>query len=103
MHNGDSISPHPDTHANQKNQPMSDAPKPKEATVDSKDFLKVDGVIDELLPGLRFRVTLLNGHTIIGYLAGKMRMYRIRLLPGDKVLVEMSPYDLTKGRIVYRY
>ncbi len=81
---------------------MSDADVITEST-GSKDFLKIDGVIGELLPGLRFRVTLLNGHTILGYLAGKMRMNRIRLLPGDKVLVEMSPYDLTKGRIVYRY
>lgn len=75
----------------------------KKQDAGSKDFLRIDGVIDELLPGLTFRVKLANDHTIIGYLAGKMRMNRIRLLPGDRVLVEMSPYDLTKGRVVYRY
>lgn len=69
----------------------------------SKDFVVVDGVIDELLPGAKFKVALENGQAIIGHLAGKLRMYRIRILPGDKVKVEMSPYDLTKGRIIYRY
>lgn len=82
---------------------MADNKDQQSSTVGSKDFLKIDGVIDELLPGLTFRVKLGNDHMIIGYLAGKMRMNRIRLLPGDRVLVEMSPYDLTKGRIVYRY
>lgn len=72
-------------------------------TPSSKDFVVVDGVIEELLPGAKFKVTLENGQAIIGHLAGKLRMYRIRILPGDKVKVEMSPYDLTKGRIVYRY
>ncbi len=69
----------------------------------SKDFVVVDGTIVELLPGAKFKVTLENGQVIIAHLAGKMRMYRIRILPGDRVKVEMSPYDLTKGRIVYRY
>ncbi|MBI4135701.1 translation initiation factor IF-1 [Candidatus Uhrbacteria bacterium] len=69
----------------------------------SKDFIVVDGVIAELLPGAKFKVTLESGQVIIAHLAGKMRMFRIRILPGDRVKVEMSPYDLTKGRIVYRY
>lgn len=60
------------------------------------------GVVEELLPGAKFRVKLDNGQQIIAHLGGRLRMYRIRILPGDQVKVEMSPYDLTKGRIVYR-
>ena len=69
----------------------------------SKDFLEVDGEIMELLPSASFRVRLQNGHEILGHLSGRMRMHRIRLLPGDRVKVQMTPYDLTKGRITYRY
>ena len=68
-----------------------------------KDFLEIDGIIEELLPSAVFKIKLENGHEILGHLSGKMRMYKIRLSPGDKVKVEMTPYDLTKGRIVYRY
>lgn len=68
-----------------------------------KDFIEVDGAVKELLPAATFRLTLDNGHEIIGYLSGKMRMFKIKLLPGDRVKVQMTPYDLTKGRIVYRY
>lgn len=68
-----------------------------------KDFLEADGQVVELLPSASFRIRLDNGHEILGHLSGKMRMYRIRLLPGDRVKVEMTPYDLTKGRIVLRY
>lgn len=68
-----------------------------------KDFLEADGEIIELLPSASFRIRLDNGHEILGHLSGKMRMHRIRLLPGDRVKVEMTPYDLTKGRIVLRY
>lgn len=64
---------------------------------------KVDGVIKEALPNAMFRVELENGHEIIAYISGKMRMNYIKILPGDKVSLEMSPYDLTKGRITYRY
>lgn len=67
------------------------------------DFLNFDGVVEELLPGASFKIKLENGHEIIAHLSGKMRMFKIRLLPGDKVKVEMTPYDLTKGRITYRY
>lgn len=70
---------------------------------ESKDFIEIDGVIEERLPAASFRVRLENGQTILCYLSGKMRMFRIRLLPGDEVKVEMTPYDLTKGRIVFRY
>lgn len=69
----------------------------------SKDFLEVDGVVNELLPATMFRVVLDSGHEILTHLSGKMRINRIRLVPGDRVRIQMSPYDLTKGRIVYRY
>jgi translation initiation factor IF-1 len=65
--------------------------------------IKVDGVIEEALPNATFRVKLENGHEIIAHVSGKMRMNFIRILHGDKVTVELSPYDLTKGRITYRY
>lgn len=68
-----------------------------------KDFIEADGEVLELLPAATFRIKLESGHEILGHLSGKMRMYRIRLLPGDKVKVEMTPYDLTKGRVVFRY
>ncbi len=64
--------------------------------------IKVEGIVSELLPNTMFRVELQNGHKILAHISGKMRMNFIRILPGDKVIVEMSPYDLTKGRIVYR-
>lgn len=67
------------------------------------DVVEIRGMIDELLPGATFRVKLENGHEVIAHLAGKMRMNRIRLGVGDEVKVEMTPYDLTKGRIVYRF
>ena len=67
------------------------------------DVLEVRGTIDELLPGATFRVKLENDHEIIAHLAGKMRMNRIRLGVGDEVKVELTPYDLTKGRITYRF
>ncbi|MFC1725218.1 translation initiation factor IF-1 [candidate division KSB1 bacterium] len=65
--------------------------------------IKVDGVIKETLPNATFKVELKNGHEILAHISGKMRMHFIKILPGDKVAIEMSPYDLTKGRIVYRY
>ncbi len=77
-------------------------PQPPSNTPSPKDFITVNGVVDELLPGAKFRVKLDNGQEILGHLAGKLRMHRIRILPGDRVRLEMSPYDLTKGRIVYR-
>jgi translation initiation factor IF-1 len=68
----------------------------------NKDFLVVKGTVVETLPAASFRVKLENGQEILCYLAGKMRMNRIRLTPGDQVQVEITPYDLTKGRITYR-
>jgi len=65
--------------------------------------IKQDGVILEALSNARFRVELANGHQILAHISGKMRMHYIKILPGDKVAIEMSPYDLTKGRITYRY
>ena len=67
------------------------------------DVVEIRGTIDELLPGAKFRVILENDHEIIAHLSGKMRMNRIRLGVGDEIKVEMTPYDLTKGRITYRY
>lgn len=68
-----------------------------------QDVIKQDGTIVEALSNAMFRVELENGHEIIAHISGKMRMNYIRILPGDKVAVEMSPYDLTRGRITYRY
>lgn len=67
-----------------------------------KGFLEVQGHVDEMLPNAAFRVTLDTGHEVRAMLSGKMRMYKIRVLPGDDVIVEMTPYDLTKGRITKR-
>ena len=68
-----------------------------------EELLEFPGTVSELLPNATFRVTLENGHEIIAHTAGKMRKNRIRVLTGDKVLVEMTPYDLTKGRINFRH
>lgn len=68
-----------------------------------QDLIKLDGTIVEALSNARFRVQLENEHIIIAHISGKMRMHYIKILPGDKVALEMSPYDLDKGRITYRY
>ena len=65
--------------------------------------IEVEGTVVESLPNAMFRVELTNGHKILAHISGKMRMHYIRILPGDKVSVEMSPYDLTRGRITYRF
>jgi translation initiation factor IF-1 len=65
--------------------------------------IEQDGVVRESLGNAMFRVELENGHTITAHISGKMRMHYIKILPGDKVKIEMSPYDLTKGRIIFRY
>lgn len=67
-----------------------------------QDMIELKGTILETLPNAMFRVELENGHIVLAHIAGKMRMHYIRLLPGDKVKVELSPYDLTRGRITYR-
>ena len=68
-----------------------------------EDCIEMQGTILETLPNTMFRVELENGHVVTAHISGKMRMHYIKILPGDKVKVEMSPYDLTKGRIVFRY
>ena len=68
-----------------------------------EDLLEFEGVISEVLPNATFRVTLTNGHVVLAHTSGKMRKNRIRVLAGDKVNVEMTPYDLTKGRITFRH
>lgn len=72
-------------------------PKPKE------DAIVLEGTVVEPLPNAMFRVELENGHKVLAHSSGKMRMHRIRILPGDKVQVEITPYDLSRGRITYRY
>ncbi|GAB7562563.1 translation initiation factor IF-1 [Methylobacillus methanolivorans] len=68
-----------------------------------EELIEMQGKVDEVLPDSRFKVTLENGHTLITYTAGKMRKNHIRILAGDKVTVELSPYDLGKGRIIFRH
>jgi len=68
-----------------------------------KDAIEVEGKVVELMPNTMFRVELVNGHRVLAHISGKMRLHFIRILPGDKVMVEMSPYDLTKGRITFRH
>lgn len=67
-----------------------------------EDLIKLEGEVIEVLPGAMFRVKLENGHEVLSHISGKMRMNYIRILVGDKVTIEMSPYDLSKGRIIYR-
>ncbi|MEJ6618126.1 MAG: translation initiation factor IF-1 [Candidatus Planktophila sp.] len=70
----------------------------------SKDgAIEIEGTVAEALPNAMFRVELTNGHKILAHISGKMRKNYIRILPGDRVIVELSPYDLTRGRIIYRY
>ena len=76
--------------------------KKEEKTIDSKEFIEMKGEVLELMPATTFKVLLENGHEILAHLSGKMRMNRIRILPGDNVKVQISPYDLSKGRITYR-
>jgi translation initiation factor IF-1 len=68
-----------------------------------EDSIEVQGTIIETLPNAMFRVELENGHKVLAHISGKMRMHYIKILPGDKVTVELSPYDLTRGRITYRF
>ena len=79
-----------------------DKTKSETETMNAKDFIEIQGEVEELMPAATFKAVLENGHEILAHLSGKMRMNKIRLLPGDRVKVQISPYDLTKGRIVYR-
>jgi len=67
-----------------------------------KDSIEVEGIVLEALPNAMFKVELPNGHQVLGHISGKMRMHYIKIVPGDKVLIELSPYDLSRGRITYR-
>jgi len=71
--------------------------------VPKEETIQVEGKVIEPLPNALFRVELENGHRVLAHVSGKMRMHFIRILPGDKVTVELSPYDLSRGRIIYRY
>ena len=71
--------------------------------MNKQDLIDMEGIVTESLPNAMFRVELEGGHLVLGHVSGKMRMNYIRILPGDKVLIELSPYDLTRGRIVLRY
>ena len=77
--------------------------KNKEKAAQKEEGIQVEGSVVETLPNAMFRVKLENDHLVLAHISGKMRMHYIRILPGDKVLVELSPYDLSRGRIVYRY
>lgn len=68
-----------------------------------KENIEVEGTVEESLPNTMFRVKLANGYTVLAHASGRMRVHFIRILPGDRVLVELSPYDLTRGRITYRF
>jgi translation initiation factor IF-1 len=75
----------------------------EEERLAKEEGIQVEGTVVEPLPNAMFRVELENGHKVLAHISGKMRMHFIRILPGDKVTVELSPYDLSRGRIVYRY
>jgi translation initiation factor IF-1 len=80
--------------------------RPQECTTLAKpkeDAIVLEGTVTEPLPNAMFRVELENGHKVLAHISGKMRMHYIRILPGDRVQVELTPYDLTRGRITYRY
>ncbi|MDD5287668.1 MAG: translation initiation factor IF-1 [Dehalococcoidales bacterium] len=68
-----------------------------------KETIEVEGVVAESLPNAMFRVELANGHKVLAHISGKMRVNYIRILPGDRVLIELSPYDLSRGRVTYRF
>lgn len=87
----------PQVHRPQVPQEVPPLPKPKE------DAIVLEGRVVEPLPNAMFRVELDNGHTVLAHISGKMRMHYIRILPGDRVQVELTPYDLSRGRITYRY
>lgn len=77
--------------------------KVAQAKASKKGFIEMHGEITELLPNAMCRVLLENGHEVLGILSGKMKMFKIKVMPGDRVTLEMTPYDLTKGRIIYRH
>ena len=76
--------------------------KTEKKSPSAKETIEIEGEVTEALPATTFKVKLENGHQVLGYLSGKMRMHYIKVLPGDRVIVELTPYDLTKGRITKR-
>jgi translation initiation factor IF-1 len=89
---------------NQKRKPVDPAAAAAVGPRQSReDVIAMDGIVQDALPNALFNVELENGHKVLGHISGKMRTHYIRIVPGDKVTVELSPYDLTKGRITYRY
>ncbi len=83
--------------------PSLPANNDQKKSLSKEDAIVLEGTIVESLPNAMFRVELENGHSVLGHISGKMRRHYIRILPGDKVQVELTPYDLTRGRITYRY
>jgi len=83
--------------------PTGRQPTGKTWSVAKDDVIEVEGTVVEPLPNAMFRVELENGHKVLAHISGKMRMHYIRILPGDRVKLELSPYDLTRGRVVYRF
>ncbi len=81
----------------------STGPPELKETSTKEEAIEAEGVVTEALPNVMFRVELDNGHEVLGHISGKMRKHYIRIMPGDRVRVEMSPYDLSRGRITYRY
>jgi translation initiation factor IF-1 len=81
----------------------NDSDKAEKTRAPKEEAIEVEGTIVEPLPNAMFRVELTNGHRVLAHVSGKIRMHYIRILPGDRVLVELSPYDLSHGRITYRY
>ena len=77
--------------------------KNKEKKSSKEEGIQIEGTVIETLPNAMFKVELDDGHRVLAHISGKMRMHYIRILPGDRVLIELSPYDLTRGRVVYRY
>ncbi|MHB1460710.1 MAG: translation initiation factor IF-1 [Armatimonadota bacterium] len=77
--------------------------KKQDPQQDKEKGLQLEGIVAETLPNAMFRVEVAEGHIVLAHVSGKMRMHFIRILPGDRVLLELSPYDLTRGRIIYRY
>jgi translation initiation factor IF-1 len=81
----------------------TDSDERRRCTMSKEDAIEVEGKVVEPLPNAMFRVEMDNGHKILAHVSGKMRLHHIRILPGDKVTIQLSPYDLTRGRITYRF
>ncbi len=99
----DSLQNKSDIELNDDNTDSGVSDEQEQFKVNKKGFIEAEGEVEELLPGLKFKVVLDNGHEITATLAGRMRINKIMLIAGDRVRVEMSPYDLTKGRVTYRF